>query len=276
MRAGVIALVVLVTAGSCGSPPGKSAKPAASVPVATADAMTQLRARGSLKVVIRVAGSPGGQQLDVAHGQKRAFESAIATDLVKRVLGPQATVQFVELGRNRWNPVEQGTAEIAMISAAEAPAQNVVLTPPYAKGGVVIAVKRDSAATEPRALAGQRIAATTMGEINAAELAEMYFKDKGIAATIASFPGLAAAVAALDAGQVSAVVGDLTGIELLQRGRAEPLRVLGELANLPYVVAVRSDGMELHAAMSEAIKDLLASGDAQRIATAAAFPYRTP
>ena len=226
--------------------------------------------------MIRVSASPGGQQIDVAHSQKRAFESAIATELTKRVLGPQANVQFVELGRDRWNPVEQGTADIAMISAGETPSPKVILTPPYAAGGVVIAVKRDSQATEPRALAGQTIAATTMGELNAADLAQAYLKEKGVAATVMPMPGLAAAVAALDSGQVAAVVGDRTGIELLQRGRAEPLRVIEGVASRPYVIAVRSDAITLHAALSAALKDLLASGEVQRMATAAAFPYEVP
>lgn len=226
--------------------------------------------------VVRVAVSPGGQQLDVAHTQKRALETAIATELVKRILGPEAKVQFVELGRDRWGPVAQGTADIALISAAETPSPDVMLTVPYAAGGVVIAVKRDSTATEARALAGQTIAATTMGEVNAAELAQAYLKEKSFAATVASFPGLAAAVAALDSGQAAAVVGDRTGIELLQRGRAEPMRVIGEIASRPYVVAVRKDGIALHAAITAALRDLLASGDVQKMAMAAAFPYQMP
>lgn len=268
-----VAFVLLVIAVSCASP---SATPTATASAASGDALAQLRARGSLTAVIRVATSPGGQQIDVAHSQKRAFESAIATELTKRVLGPQATVRFVELGRDRWNPVEQGTADIAMISADQTPSPKVILTPPYAAGGVVIAVKRDSQATEPRALAGQTIAATTMGELNAADLAQAYLKEKGVTATVMPIPGLAAAVAALDAGQVAAVVGDRTGIELLQRGRAEPLRVIERVASRPYVIAVRSDAVTLHAALSAALKDLLASGEVQKMATAAAFPFEVP
>ena len=200
---------MLVIAASCASAPATTATSTASAPVATGDTLAQLRARGSLIAVIRVAVSPGGQQLDVAHSQKRALESAIATELVKRVLGPQAKLQLVELGRDRWSPVEQRTADMAMISAAEAPSPNVFLTPPYAAGGVVIAVKRDSKVTESRGLAGQTIAATTMGELNAAELTQVYLKEKGVAATVTPIPGLAAAVAALDSGQVAAVVGEL-------------------------------------------------------------------
>lgn len=141
---------MLGVAVSCASAPATTATSTAGAPVETGDALAQLRARGSLTTAIRVAVSPGGQQLDVAHSQKRALESAIATELVKRVLGPQANVQFVELGRDRWSPVAQGTADMAMISAAEAPSPNVFLTQPYAAGGVVIAVKRDSKVTESR------------------------------------------------------------------------------------------------------------------------------
>lgn len=97
--------------------------------------------------------------------------------------------------------------------------------------------------TEPRALAGQTIAATTVGELNAAELTQAYLKEKGFAATVTPIAGLAAAVASLDSGQVAAVVGDRTGIELLQRGRAEPMRVIEKVASRPYVIAVRSDAV---------------------------------
>jgi ABC-type amino acid transport substrate-binding protein len=276
VKSSAVALLVLVIAASCGSPPATTAGSTASTPAVSGDALAQLRARGSITVVIRVGASPGGQQIDVAHSQKRALESSIATELAKRVLGPQAKVEFVELGRDRWSPVEQRTADIAMISASETPSPNVILTPPYAAGGVVIAVKRDSKATEARALAGQTIGATTMGELNAAELAQAYLKDNGFAATVAPFPGLVQAVAALDSGQVVAVVGDNTGLELLQRGRAEPLRVLARVASRPYVIAVRSDAVAIHAAFSAALKDLLASGEVQRMATAAAFPYELP
>lgn len=267
---------MLVVAASCASAPATTGTSTASAPVATGDPLAQLRARGSLTVVIRVAVSPSGQQIDVAHSQKRALESAIATELVRRVLGAQAKAQFVELGRDRWSPVEQGTAEMAMISAADAPSPNVFLTPPYAAGGVVIAVKRDSKVSEPRALAGQSIAATTMGELNAAELTQSYLKERGFVATITPIPGLAAAVASLDSGQVAAVVGDRTGIELLQRSRAEPMRVIETVTSRPYVIAVRKDAVALHAALSAALKELLASGEVQKMAAAAAFPYEVP
>jgi len=72
------------------------------------------------------------------------------------------------------------------------------------------------------------------------------------------------------------VAGDRTGIALLQRGRAEPMRIIGEIASRPYVLAVRRDASALHAALTAAIKDLVASGEVQKMATAAGFPYEAP
>lgn len=109
-----LALVTVIVAVSCSS---ATARPTASPSIGTAD-LAQLRTRGSFVVSIRVAVSPAGQQLDVAHGQKRALESAIVTELAKRILGAGAKVQFRELGRDRHGLVERAEADIAMISAA--------------------------------------------------------------------------------------------------------------------------------------------------------------
>lgn len=250
--------------------------PKASAPAAVADPLAALRSRGSLIVAIRVTGPAGGQQqLDVAHGQKRALESAVATSLATRILGPSAKVQFKEIGRDRAGLVEQGEADIAMV-AGETPSPNVVLSAPYAAGGVVVAVKGSSTAGDLRALTGQTIAATTTGEVNANEAAQVYFKEKGIAGTFAPFPGLAAAVAALDAGQAAAVVGDRTGMAVLQRARAEPLRVIGEIASRPYAIAVRRDAPALQAAVNAALTTLISSGEIQKLASSAAFPFEAP
>jgi len=239
--------------------------------------LAQLRARGSLIVGIRLSASAGGQQqLDVAHGQKRALESALATQLAMRIIGPTARVDFRELGRDRASLVERGDVDVAMTSTAETPSANVVFSEPYADGGIVLAVKRTSTVTDPRALAGQTIAATTTGEVNANEVAQAYFKDRGVTATIAPFPGLAAAVAALDAGQVTGVIGDRTGIAVLQRGRAEPMRVIAELASHPYVIAMRKDAVSLQAAVDSVLNALVSSGEIQTLATAAGFPYEAP
>lgn len=275
MKGKAAVLTALLIAASCGSPPVSRPTPTATI-AASSDTLAQLRARGSIVTVVRVGTSPGGQQLDVAHSQKRALETAVATALAKRVLGDGATVQFRELGRDRWSPVERGEADMAMVSVAEAPSPGIVITVPYAAGGVVIAVRGGSQSSTTAALAGQKLGATTMGELNANEIAQTYLRDKGISATVTAFPGLAAAVAALDSGEVTAVIGDRTGIALLQRARSEPLKVIEQIASRPYVVAVRVEARPLHAALDAALRDLLASGEIQRMATSASFPYEAP
>jgi ABC-type amino acid transport substrate-binding protein len=275
MRTLVVSLIVVFVATACATSAPTTAVPKASASPASADPITALRARGSLIVAVRVTAPSGGvQQQDVAHSQKRALEAAVASALTTRVIGPTARVEFKELGRDRAGLVERGEADLAMTFAE--PTGNVVFSKPYAAGGIVLAVKGSSTATEARALAGQAIAATTMGEINANEIAQAYFKDKGITATFLPMPGLAAAFAALDAGQVAAVIGDRTGVAVLQRGRAEPVRVVAELASRQYVIALRKDATALQAAVNSALADLAASGEIRRLAEAAGFPYEAP
>jgi polar amino acid transport system substrate-binding protein len=272
-RAAALIVVMVATACTASAPTTPTAKPSASP--ASVDPLTAVRARGSLIVAIRVsAPATGVQQQDVAHAQKRALEAALASALTKRIIGANARVDFKELGRDRAGLVERGEADLAMTFADTS--GNVAFSQPYAAGGVVLVVKGSSTATEPRALAGQIIAATTMGEINANEVAQVYFRDKGITATLSPVPGLSAAFAALDAGQVAAVIGDRTGIALLQRSRTEPVRVIAEVASRPYVIATRKDATSLRAAVDSALADLAASGEVRKLADAAGFPYESP
>jgi ABC-type amino acid transport substrate-binding protein len=274
MRALAIPLIVVVMT-ACATTRPSTADPTTPASASASDLLAALRARGSLIVAIRVTAPPAGvQQQDVAHMQKRAFEGAVASAVAIRIIGANARVEFKELGRDRGGLVERGEADLAMTFAESA--GNVTLSLPYAAGGVVIVVKGTSTATEARALAGQTIAATTMGEINANEIAQTFFKERAIAATLSPVPGLTPAFAALDAGQVAAVIGDRTGITVLQRTRPEPLRVIAELANRPYVIAMRKDAPALQAAVNSALAELTASGEIRRLAEAAKFPYESP
>lgn len=266
---------MLLVAAGCAASTAPSTAPTPTGPAA-GGVLAQLRTRGTLIVAIRVTAPAGGQQqLDAAHSQKRALEGALAP-LAIRIIGPSARVEFREVGRDRASLVERGEADLAMTSTAEAASPNVTFSVPYASGGVVVAVKSSSTAADPHALAGRTIAATTAGEVNASEVAQAFFKEKAVTATLAPFPGLAAAVAALDSGQASAVVGDRTGIAVLQRGRAEPMRVIAEVMSRPYVIAVRKDAAALQAAVNDALGALISSGEIQKIATAASFPYESP
>lgn len=245
MRGLVATLVVMVLAIACTASTPTTATTTASASPSSADPLAAIRARGSLIIAIRVSAPPAGvQQQDVAHTQKRALEAAVATAVTRRIIGTAARVEFKELGRDRAGLVERGEADIAM-TFADTTSSGVAFSPPYAAGGIVLAVKGSSAAVDARALTGQTIAATTQGEVNANELAQAFIRDRGITATLSPVPGLAAAFAALDAGQVAAVIGDRTGIAVLQRGRADPVRVIAELANRPYVIATRKNAMAM-------------------------------
>lgn len=275
LRTLVAALTLVVVATACTASAPTTGSPKLSPSPASPDPLTALRARGSFIVAIRVTAPPAGvQQQDVAHAQKRGLEAALASALTMRIIGASARVDFKELGRDRAGLVERGEADLAMTFAETT--GNVAFSLPYAAGGVVLVVKGSSTVTEARALVGQTIAATTMGELNANELAQAFLRDKGITATLSPMPGLSAAFASLDAGQVAAVIGDRTGIAVLQRGRAEPVRVIAEVANRPYVIGIRKDATALQAAVNSALADLSASGEIRRLAGAAGFPYESP
>lgn len=72
------------------------------------------------------------------------------------------------------------------------------------------------------------------------------------------------------------MIGDRTGIAVLQRGRTEPVRVIAEVASRPYVIAMRKDTVALQAAVNSALADLTASGEIRKLADAAGFPYESP
>lgn len=267
-------MIVLATA--CAAPTTATATAKASASPSSADPLAAIRARGSLIVAIRVSASPAGvQQQDVAHAQKRALEAAVATAVARRIIGAAARVEFKEIGRDRAGLVERGEADIAM-TFADAATSGVAFSPPYAAGGIVLAVKGSSTAADARALSGQSIAATTQGEINANDIGQAFLRDRGVTATLSPVSGLTAAFAALDAGQVAGVIGDRTGIAVLQRGRAEPVRVIADIASRPYVIATRKDATAVQAAVSSAVADLIAAGEIRRLADAAAFPYEAP
>lgn len=275
LRTLVTALAAAIVAAACAPSAPTAATPRVSASPTSADPLTAIRARGSLIVAIRVtAPPPGVQQQDVAHAQKRALEAAVASAVAKRIIGPSARVDFKELGRDRAGLVERGEADLAMTIADAT--SSVVFSLPYAAGGIVLAVRGNSLVTEARALAGQTIAATTMGEVNASEVAQSFLREKGVTATLSPVPGLSAAFSALDASQVAAVVGDRTGIAVLQRARAEPVRLITDVASRPYAVAMRKDATGLHAAVNAALAELIASGEIRRLADAAGFPYDAP
>src|SRR5207237_9032788 len=76
--------------------------------------LASLRARGTLIVAIRVEAPPAERTAgDPAHGQKRAFEAAVAALIASRILAAAGKIQLRRTGRDRLSGLSQG-ADIAM------------------------------------------------------------------------------------------------------------------------------------------------------------------
>jgi ABC-type amino acid transport substrate-binding protein len=88
--------------------------------------------------------------------------------------------------------------------------------------------------------------------------------------------GVNAAVAALDAGTADALIGDRTGIAVVMRDRPGSLTIVADIEKRPFVIATRQRSPELAAAISDALRTLLASGVVRDAATRAGFPYEVP
>ncbi|MGH2473011.1 MAG: substrate-binding periplasmic protein [Candidatus Limnocylindria bacterium] len=251
------------------------ARPAASpTPTATADPLASLLVRGTLVVSIRMVAPPAQrEQGDAAHEQKRALEAAIATALAQRILGPTGRADFRNTGRDRTGPVANRDADIAMANATASVA-GITFSRPYAAGGVVLVTTAGSSARVEDLV--DKTIATTPGDTNSAQIAQAYFAQRSIQVKLQMFTGLRAAVEALDAGQVTAVVGDRTGIAVVNRGRTSTLRTVAELASQPFAVAVRADATALLARVNDGLSALAGSGDLKKFADAADFPFEAP
>ena len=99
------------------------------------------------------AGIPAGQRL---------FESMLATEIAKRIIGERATVNFKESG-DPSSLVGRGEADIALASSTDTPSAEVVFSEPYARASVV-AIRKDAVSLQA-AVDSVLNALVTSGEI---------------------------------------------------------------------------------------------------------------
>jgi hypothetical protein len=88
--------------------------------------LAQLRARNAMTVAVR-AGSPTS---------KRTFDSMLATEIAKRIIGESATVTLKEGGEPS-ALVARGQGDIALTTSDETRPAGVVFSDEYARGYVV-------------------------------------------------------------------------------------------------------------------------------------------
>ena len=286
-RATIAWLMTALAAAGCSpavTPPVASPAATASTTAATETAaaspapggLAAIRSRGTVVVSLRIESPPsGGAAGDPAHGQKRAFEAEVASLVAKRAFGQDVKVDLRGVGADRSVPVERGEADIAMTVTGPAGSERVALSAPFGRSAIVLAVPAASSVTEIGQLAGKTVAAG-MEEVPLRGLVEESLKAQGITVTIQRVMGLQPAVNSAISGQVSAVIGDAAGLELLFKDKPDSLRVIAELVPVSHVIAVSKTSPELKAALDAALRDLLASGEIRAAAERAGLPYRPP
>lgn len=268
------ALALAALATSCAA--SVSAGPASRSPSAPPSAggeLDRLRARGVLVVAIRVEAPPANRSAgDPAHAQKRAFESAVATLLASKILGPNATVELRSVGGDRLAALDQG-ADIVMTVDTAAARDRARVSVPYAGSAIVLAAKAGGPITRLEDIRGRSVA-VAMDELGARDVAQAYLQERAIPATLDTYMGVSGAATAVDSGKAAALVGDKVGVAIVAADRG--LVVVATIALRPYVVAVRTSAPDLAAAVSDALRAALAAGEIRDAATKAAFPYEAP
>lgn len=274
-RGRATALLLAILLASCGggaTPPATSASPSA----ASLDALGTIRARGSLRVGIRVEQPPAGRnQGDPAHSQKRALESDVASAVAREIFGSGVKIELRSSGGDRLVPLEGGEVDITMSADTPAARARVTLSVPYAAGAVVLATPAGSAIRRLEDLQGKDVV-VAQDELGAGETAQRVLQQRGISAKVLTVTGVNAAVAALDAGTASALIGDRTGVNTLLRDRPGSLTIVGDVEARPFVIATRKGSPELGSAIDSALRKLLASSAIRDAAARAGFPYEAP
>ena len=273
-------IVLIVLAAACGTAvPATSANPTIASSIAPAtpsakSAIDQIKARGTLIVAVRqeAPNPPSKTMGDPAHAQKRAFEVAVATMVASAIFGPAVKVQFQNQGGDRIGLLASGV-DLAMVTSSPASSDRALISPSYAANSVVVAAKDGGAVARIEDLAGKNVG-VAQDELVTKDLAQQFFQQKSIAPTLDSYQGMFGASLALDDGKAVAVVGDGIGVAILAGERK--LKVVGTVAQRPYVIAVRQDAKDLAAAVNAALQDALKSGAIKDAATRAGFPYTAP
>jgi ABC-type amino acid transport substrate-binding protein len=262
-----VLLCLLVSSGCAAPATTPSPSPSAR------GALEQIRARGTLLVSIRMEGPSGGQApRDPAHAQKRAFEAAVAALIAERAIGVGTKVELRGVGRERAAPVERGETDIAMTVFGPR-SEAIVFSPPYAAGGIALAVPVSSSAKRLEDLGGKTIA-TSPDELLSADAFTRLLAARQVSARTQSFLGLRAAADAVRDGQADAAVGDRTALAVLAKEGA--IRSVEVLEPAAYVIAARASATDLLAAVASALAELLRSGEISRAAERAGFPYEAP
>jgi len=168
--------------------------------------------------------------------------------------------------------LDQG-ADIAMTVDTAAARDRALVSPPYAAASIVLAAKTGGPVKQLEDIRGAAVA-VAMDELGARAIAQAFLQERAIAATLDTYMGVSGSATAVDAGKAVALIGDKIGVSVIAADRS--LTTIVAIAQRPYVIAVRKSAPELAAAIADALRAVLASGEIRDAATKATFPYEAP
>lgn len=211
--------------------------------------------RGTLVVGVREDFPPLGY-LD-ANGESTGFEVDLARFLARQLLGDERKLRLVPVrAGDRLTAILSGLADmlIAAVTATEDRAAVFALSEPYFVSGTLLLVPRNSSIRDFRDVPGKRVAVLE-GSIQEGGL------EPAVPEAIrVKFWSVAAAVAALQAGQVDAIAEDDILVLALAKQYPDLAAVGKPFHPYPYAVAMSKGDGELREWVNEQLRRAKADG----------------
>jgi ABC-type amino acid transport substrate-binding protein len=225
-----------------------------------AGTLEAVKARGILVVGVREDFPPLGY-LD-GDGRNTGFEVDLARYLARQLLGDEGKLRLLRVNAgDRLTAIISGSADllIASVSATEDRAAVFALSEPYFVSGTLLLVPRGSPIQDVLDVKGKRVAVLE-GSIQEGGL-DPAVREPAVRGTIpVKFWRVAAAVAALRAGQVDALAEDDVLILALAKQYPDLATVGKPFRPQPYAIAMHKGDGELRAWVNEQLRQAKADG----------------
>ncbi|GEM_PF-1069788 len=265
---------------SCATQPAATLAPT-SAPTATPVSLAvskiqEITNRGTLIISVKKEESPTGEHRDVAHFQKRDFEISIAKTIAKKLLGDENKIEVKMFAKaDRVPAVERNEVDLAIsaISITEDLKKTVDFSDPYAWEGLTLMTKKGASIRGLDDLNGQTVAAMTEGGRYFGDDLERVAKERGLAVIAKSYTGFEEAAAAVEAGQIPAMIQRSINISVYMKQKPDVFQAVGGLLTIEdYGIAIKKGNDDLLKLINSVISDLKKSGELKRLAETANFP----
>jgi ABC-type amino acid transport substrate-binding protein len=237
-----------------------------------------------LIVTVRQPQSPRGTFFDPAHLQTRGLEVALARAIAKELLGDEtqtqvefrsgpatAVIRTVLTGQ-----VDLGLATVVGFPTDDALRQQVAVSDPFAIGGIAIAIKQGGVLGSLGKLDGKKVAVPQTGSRDHRTEFDSLAKQQGLNILIENYPDMNEAAAAIESGQVQAVVSH--SIPLAAYIQQNPGRLAladVSLTNESFGIAVPKDAADLLYLVNAVLRGLKGSGQLKSFAQETKFPIES-